>query len=84
MPTKRKTSSASRPRSDSKRYMLQNTRGEDVLGGAVSGDNVFIRTYGSLVKGHSAVSALAVGETTKKAYSLSGQKKTIYTIVRVK
>jgi hypothetical protein len=71
-----------RPMSDKRRFRLQDDRGDDVLGGAVTINNVFVSIYGTLVGGP-APDKLAVGDSCKKRYALSGQKPTVYTIVRV-
>jgi len=55
----------------------------DVLGGAVSEDNVYISAYGSRLDGEKPVSDLTVGEGSLHRYSLSGQRPTVYKIVRV-
>ncbi len=55
----------------------------NVLGADVGIDNVYIRTYGSIVRGEKAIDDLAVGESTRKRYALSGQKPTVYRILRV-
>jgi len=67
---------------DKRRFRLQDARGEDCLGGAVTIDNPYISAYGALVGGPK-VEDLAVGDCCKKRYALSGQKPTVYTIVRV-
>lgn len=67
---------------DKRRFRLQDDRGEDILGGAVTIDNVFISQYGSHVGGP-FVDKLAVGDCCKKRYAMSGQKPAVYTIVRV-
>jgi hypothetical protein len=56
---------------------------EDVLGGAVGADNVYIRTYGAIHEGHKHPDELNIGEVTLKTFALSGQKPTAYEIVRV-
>lgn len=56
---------------------------EDVLGGDVSEENVYIKTYGSVLAGEKLVSELAAGEHTFKRYALSGQRPTTYKILRV-
>lgn len=56
---------------------------EDVLGGAVSEDNVYIRTYGTRLKGEKPVADLEVGEGSLHRYKLSGQRATVYKIIRV-
>lgn len=63
--------------------ILDDRTGETVLGGDVSGENVYIRTYGTIVEGEPAVDSLAVGESTLKRYALSGGKPTVYRILRV-
>jgi hypothetical protein len=66
-----------------KMFRLQSlTTAEDVLGGAVTEDNVFIAAYGSVLPGYKHPSKLGVGETTRKKYALSGQRPTTYIIVR--
>lgn len=56
---------------------------EDVLGGAVTEDNVYIKTYGSRLADQKPVAELEVGESSLHRYKLSGQKATVYQIVRV-
>lgn len=56
---------------------------EDVLGGAVTEDNVYVKTYGSRLTGEKSVAELEVGEGSLHRYALSGQKATVYMIVRV-
>lgn len=56
---------------------------EDVLGGPVTEDNVYIKTYGSRLEGQKPVAELEVGEGSLHRYKLSGQKATVYKIVRV-
>lgn len=68
--------------SDQRRFVLQDHEGHDVLGAPVTIDNVYIRTYGTLVGG-SPPDKLRVRDSCKKRYALSGQKPTVYTIVRV-
>jgi hypothetical protein len=65
-----------------KRFRLQTETGEDVLGGEVGEDNVYISTYGTLEPGSSPPGELLVDEFCKKRYALSGQKPTVYVIVR--
>lgn len=65
-----------------KKFKLMTHNDEDVLGGAVGIDNVYIRAYGAHVSGR-LVDQLDVGESCVKRYSLSGQKPTTYKIVRV-
>jgi hypothetical protein len=67
---------------DRRRFRLQDARGEDCLGGAVTIDNPYISGYGTLVGG-SPPDKLRVRDSCKKRYALSGQKPTVYTIVRV-
>lgn len=55
---------------------------EDVVMREITLDNVYIATYGALVRGR-APKDLDVGESCFKVYSLSGQKPTTYRIVRV-
>ena len=54
-----------------------------VLGGDVTEDNVYVRTYGALLPGEKLPTDLQVGESTRKRYALSGQKPTVYRILRV-
>jgi hypothetical protein len=65
-----------------KRFLIQKN-GQDVLGGAVGEDNVYIATYGSVEPGRKQPADLDVDETTLKTYALSGQKPTTYTITRI-
>ena len=63
--------------------LLKTVDDSDVLGGEVGEDNVYIKTYGSVLPGEKLPADLEVGETTLKEYRLSGQKPTVYKIVRV-
>lgn len=65
-------------------FELQDCHGNNVLGGTVGLDNVYIRAYPSLLPGEKTPATLEVGESSRAYYSLSGQKKTMYYIVRVK
>ena len=68
----------------SKMFKLVRTYDDaDVLGGEVEEDNVYIKTYGSVLPGHKLPADLEVGETTLKEYRLSGEKPTVHKIVRV-
>jgi len=60
-----------------------NGANESVLGGDVGEGNVYITTYGTVVRGEKAVSDLAVGESTLKRYCLSGSRPTVYRILRL-
>lgn len=64
-------------------FVIRDHKGEDVLGGQVSEDNVYIRTYGSVEAGCKPPSELAIDETTRKLYALSGQQPTTYWVTRV-
>jgi hypothetical protein len=64
-----------------RRFQLLDANGEDVLGGEVCVENVYIATYGTVVTGERP-DKLAVGESCTKEYSLSGQRPTKYTIRR--
>jgi hypothetical protein len=55
---------------------------DDVLGGKVSLDNVYVRTYGRTVRGR-APDELDVDESCVREYALSGQKRTQYVLLRV-
>lgn len=66
-----------------KTFRILNGYDENVLGGDVGEENVYIRAYGSVLRGECAVSDLDVGESTRKRYALSGQKPTVYRILRV-
>jgi len=44
---------------------------------------VYVKTYGSLLPGKKKPKELEVDEFTYKKYSLSGQKETVYVILRV-
>lgn len=66
-----------------KRFRILNGSDEDVLGGAVGEGNAYLAAYGSLVRGEKPVGELEVGESTRKRYALSGQKPTVYRILRV-
>lgn len=65
-----------------KKFRLQNKEGNDVLGGLVKLEHVYISCYGKVIKGK-APKDLEVDEFCIKEYSLSGQKATEYIIVRV-
>lgn len=54
---------------------------EDVLGGAVSEDNVYIRVYARVCDGHKRIADLDVGESSQCKYSLSGTQG-VYLVVR--
>ncbi len=70
--------------SDNKKFvMVKPGTSEDVLGGAVSGDNCYIAIYGAAVKRSPHPSTLEVGESTLRKYALSGQKPTVYEIIRI-
>lgn len=65
-----------------KQFQLRDdTDGTDVLG-RVSEDNVYIKTYGTVVEGKQPKD-LEVGESTLKRYALSGTRPTVYRITRV-
>ncbi len=66
-----------------KRFVVLDGSDQNVLGGEVSEANAYIAAYGALLAGHPPVSDLAVGESTRKRYALSGQKPTVYRILRV-
>lgn len=63
--------------------ILDDRDGSDVLGATVSGDNVYVRAYGRLLHGEKRPEDLLVGESTRKRYNLSGQRPTVYRILRV-
>ena len=65
-----------------KKFKLCNLKDEDVMGGALSEDNVYIRTYGSALPGQKSALDLAEGESTLYRFRLSGQTGT-YKIVRL-
>lgn len=66
-----------------KLFRLQTEAGrEDVLGGAVALENVYVSVYGKVVKGNPP-DKLGVDEFCVKEYALSGQKATRYVLVRV-
>jgi len=64
-------------------YRLLNGADEDVLGGPVGPDNVYMRSYGRSVVGQPTIDALEVGQHTLRQYALSGSRPTVYRIVRV-
>jgi hypothetical protein len=67
-----------------KRFRIIDDRdGSSVLGGDVSENNVYIRTYGALLPGETPIADLAVGESALKRYALSGGKPTVYRVLRV-
>jgi hypothetical protein len=45
--------------------------------------NVYIAGYGAILPGEKPIADLDVGESTYKKYALSGQKPTVYRILRV-
>ena len=55
---------------------------EDVMGGTLTRDNVYVRTYGARLPGEKPVDDLELGEHSEHEYRLSGSKGT-YWIVRV-
>jgi len=65
-----------------KKFQILDQQGSDVLGGSVSGFNVYISSYGTLIAGKPP-GELEVDETCTKRYALSGQKPTDYYIKRV-
>lgn len=65
-----------------KLFRIQDENGQDVLGGEVEEDNVYVETYGALRNGDKAPSQLGVGELCHKTYALNGQKATVYVVVR--
>ena len=60
-----------------KKFTVVDGKGENVLGGAVSEDNVYIRAYPKLVDGPKLLD-LKVGEESVVEYNLSGSKGTYY------
>lgn len=66
------------------RFKLLSTKDDsDVLGGAVSEDNPYIRTYSEPVNpGDKAPLALDVGESVLRRYRLSGSVG-VYRVVRI-
>jgi hypothetical protein len=54
----------------------------DVLGGAVSEENVFISMYGVLIEGKKPVD-LAVGESCRMRYHQALSQPTVYKVLRV-
>jgi hypothetical protein len=56
---------------------------EDVFGGEISRDNVYINTYPSVLANEKPIDDLEVGEGCLAKYSLSGTSGT-YKIVRTK
>jgi hypothetical protein len=65
-----------------KKFNIQTEDGEIVFAGIGSG-NVYLTAYGKYVRGGQPIANLLVDEFTFKEYALSGQKKTVYVIVRV-
>lgn len=67
-----------------KRYSIQDPKNnEDVLGGPVGEENVYITTYGGPVeKGGKEPAELEVGESVLRRYSLSGSTG-VYRVVRL-
>lgn len=45
---------------------------EDVLGGVVSGDNVYISLYAKVCDGHKRIADLEIGESTQCEYNMNG------------
>lgn len=66
-----------------KYLLLNDSTGEDVVGGALSEDNAYVSSYGALLPGEKRPNALAVGESTRKTYALSGARPTVYRLTRV-
>lgn len=70
-------------RMDEKRFkIVKPGTNEDVFGGEVSGENVYVKIYGVRLDGQKPVEELEVGESSLHRYSLSGTAGT-YSIVRV-
>lgn len=67
----------------SKMFRILDGKDDLVLGGDVSEDNVYVRVYGSTLRGEKRPTDLAIGESTRKRYALSGQKPTVYRILRI-
>lgn len=68
---------------EEKMFKILNGSDEDVLGGSVGLDNVYVSVYGAVVEGQKHPRYLEVGERTILRYSLSGQKPTCYHVLRV-
>lgn len=64
------------------RLLSDDGKDSDILGCMLDLNNVYIKTYGSLISGK-LPEQLDVGESCIKRYALSGQKPTTYKIVRV-
>ena len=64
-----------------KKFRMQTLKGEQVMGGDLSDDNVYIRTYGKVVLGRQP-NELDIGETCQKEYALCGQGPTTYEVIR--
>lgn len=65
-----------------KLFNIQTENGEIVFPN-VGQANVYISSYGKVVRGGAQPRDLLVDEFTFKEYRLSGQKPTVYVIVRV-
>jgi hypothetical protein len=68
-----------------KRFRLQDLNGHDVMGGELTLENPYIGGgYGALLPAQKRPEELAIDETCRKSFALSGGKPTVYVIVRVK
>jgi hypothetical protein len=65
-----------------KRFRLLDFNDHDVLGGSVSIDTVYIRTYPEIADGDKQPNDLEIGESVRAVYRLSSSKGT-YKIVRI-
>jgi hypothetical protein len=66
-----------------KKFRLQDVEGRDVMGGLLELGNAYVSAYGELMPGSRPPDELEVDEFCKKEYALSGQKATVYVLVRV-
>lgn len=73
---------AVQPGGGTMKFKLLDGHDNDVLGGEVDVDNPFITQYGALVDGP-APRKLEVGQSCQQRYSMSGQKPTVYRVLRV-
>ena len=65
------------------RFRILDGHDANVLGDDLSEGNVYVRTYGTVLPGEKQPTELNVGESTRKRYALSGQKPTVYRLLRV-
>jgi len=66
-----------------KMFRILDGKDDSILGGDVAEGNAYVSAYGSVIRGEKSPTDLAIGESTRKRYALSGQKPTVYRILRV-